>query len=114
MTDCLFCKIIAGDIPSDTVYETDSVLVFRDIDPKAPTHLLAIPKVHIATNNDLTADNAAVVGDLFLAAKAVAKQEQLPENAYRLVMNVEKGAGQVVFHMHLHILGGRDFQWPPG
>lgn len=114
MTDCLFCKMIAGDITPDTVYEDDDVLAFRDINPQAPTHVIVVPKRHISTINDLTGDDAALVGKLFLAAKKVAEQDGIAEDGYRTVMNCNAGAGQSVFHIHLHVLGGRGMHWPPG
>ncbi|HID82516.1 MAG TPA: histidine triad nucleotide-binding protein [Chromatiales bacterium] len=114
MSDCIFCKIIAGEIPADVVLENDDVLVFRDLNPQAPTHLLAIPKKHIATINDIQEEDAEVTGKLFLAAKKVAAEEGIVEAGYRVVMNCGEAAGQEVFHIHLHILGGRNFTWPPG
>lgn len=114
MSDCIFCKIVAGEIPADVVLENDDVLVFRDLNPVAPTHLLAIPKKHIATINDIEDDDAESSGKLFLAAKQAAKLEGIDQSGYRVVMNCGKDAGQVVFHNHLHILGGRHFSWPPG
>ena len=112
--DCIFCKIVAGDIPAEVVLENQDVVVFRDLTPQAPVHLLAIPRQHIATINDLQAADAAQMGNLFLAAKAAAKQEGIAEDGYRTVMNCGEGAGQTVFHIHLHILGGRSLSWPPG
>ncbi len=114
MTDCIFCKIASGEIPAEIVHDNDDVVVFRDLNPQAPTHLLAIPRQHIATINDLEPDHAELVGKLYLAAKAVAADEGLAERGYRTVMNCGEGAGQTVFHIHLHILGGRPMQWPPG
>ncbi len=114
MTDCIFCKIAAGEIPATKVLETDDVVVFRDLNPQAPTHLLAIPRKHIATINDLTEDDAELVGKLYLAAKQVAADEGIADSGYRTVMNCGEGAGQTVFHIHLHILGGRPLTWPPG
>lgn len=114
MTDCLFCKIVAGDIPAETVYEDEHVLAFRDIGPQAPTHVLVIPKKHIATLNDLQVDDAELVGQMMLAAKAIAAQEGISEEGYRTVFNCNAGAGQTVFHIHLHVLGGRPMNWPPG
>lgn len=113
MTDCLFCKIIAGEIPGDVVYQDDDVLAFRDINPRAPTHILIIPKQHISTINDLEPENAELVGRLFLAAKRLAGEEGLADRGYRLVMNCNKAAGQTVFHIHLHLVGGREMGWPP-
>lgn len=114
MTDCLFCKIIAGDIPADVVHESASVVAFRDISPKAPTHVLIIPREHISTVNDIEPAHEAVVGSLFTAARKIADDEGLAEPGYRLVMNCNEGAGQSVFHIHLHLLGGRPLHWPPG
>ncbi len=114
MSDCLFCKMIAGEIKPDTVYEDDDVLGFRDISPQAPTHVLVIPKRHISTINDLNESDAELVGKLFLAAKQVAHADGIDDSGYRTVMNCNAGAGQSVFHIHLHVLGGRGMQWPPG
>jgi len=114
MSDCLFCKIIDGGIPCDRVYENEHVIAFRDLNPQAPTHVLVIPRKHISTVNDLTADDKNIVGEMVLAAQQVAKQEDIDESGYRLVMNCNEGAGQTVFHIHLHILGGRTMNWPPG
>lgn len=113
-SDCLFCKIIAGDIPSDIVYQTDKVLAFRDINPQAPTHVLIIPRKHIPTINDLQSADADEIGNLFLAAKDIAAQEGIDEAGYRVAMNCNEAAGQTVFHLHLHLLGGRQLGWPPG
>ena len=112
--DCLFCKIAAGEIPADIVFESDDVLAFRDINPQAPTHVLVIPKRHISTINDLTEDDREIVGSLFLAAQEIAANEGIAEVGYRAVMNCNEGAGQSVFHIHLHVLGGRNLSWPPG
>lgn len=112
--DCLFCKIINGDIPADIVYQDDYVLGFKDVNPQAPNHLLFIPKKHIATINDLENDDAELVGKLYLAAKQVAKEKGFSDDGYRLVINCNEGAGQTVFHIHLHVLAGRSFTWPPG
>lgn len=114
MSDCLFCKMIAGEITPDTVYEDAEVLAFRDINPQAPTHVLVIPKTHISTLNDLQPEHAALVGKLFLAAQKVAQAEGIAERGYRTVMNCNREAGQSVFHIHLHVLGGRGMHWPPG
>ena len=114
MSDCLFCKMIAGEIKPDTAYEDDEVLAFRDISPQAPTHVLVIPKRHISTINDMDEADAELVGKLFLAAKQVAQIDGITESGYRTVMNCNAGAGQSVFHIHLHVLGGRGMQWPPG
>ena len=116
MTDpnCLFCKIIAGDIPADVVFESDDVVAFRDINPQAPTHVVIIPKRHISTINDLAESDTDVLGRLYLAAKEIAAKEGISEPGYRTVMNCNAAAGQTVFHIHLHLLGGRDLSWPPG
>ena len=114
MSDCLFCKIIAGDIPSDKVYEDEHVYAFRDINPVAPLHVLIIPKNHIAMINDLQPQDAETIGRLFVVAKSIAKQEGYAEEGYRSVMNCGEAAGQTVFHVHLHLLAGRVLHWPPG
>jgi histidine triad (HIT) family protein len=106
--------MISGEIKADIVYENDHVLVFRDINPQAPVHVLAIPKRHVSTLNDLGTDDADMVGQLYLAAKEVAVQLGVAEDGYRTVMNCNALAGQSVFHIHLHILAGRVMNWPPG
>ena len=112
--DCLFCKIVSGEIPADIVRETETTVAFRDINAQAPTHVLIIPKQHIATINDLKAGDRQLVGDLYLEAAEIARQEGIAEEGYRVVMNCNAGAGQSVFHIHLHVLGGRRLGWPPG
>jgi len=114
MDDCLFCKIASGEITTDLVYETESVLVFRDINPQAPLHVLVIPRKHILTANDVAAEDAGLVGEMVLAAQQVAAAEGYAESGYRLVMNCNADAGQTVFHIHLHLLAGRSLTWPPG
>ena len=114
MTDCLFCKMVAGEITPDTVYEDDDVLAFRDINPQAPTHVLVIPKQHIATLNDLDSGHTELIGKMMLAATRIAEQEGFTEQGYRTVINCNKDGGQMVFHIHLHLLGGRAMGWPPG
>jgi len=114
MTDCLFCKMVAGDIKPDTVYEDDDVLAFRDLNPQAPTHVLVIPKQHVSTLNDLDDEHAPLVGKMMLAAAAVATKEGFAEQGYRTIMNCNADGGQTVFHIHLHLLGGRRMHWPPG
>ena len=114
MTDCLFCKIRDGEIPADIVYENDDVLAFRDVNPQAPTHILIVPRKHIATVNDLQDEDADVMGKLFLAAQDIAGYEGIAEDGYRLVVNCNSKAGQTVFHIHMHVLGGRNMTWPPG
>ncbi|HHH39757.1 MAG TPA: histidine triad nucleotide-binding protein [Sedimenticola sp.] len=112
--DCLFCKMAAGEIKPDVVYEDDEVLAFRDINPQAPVHILIIPKRHIPTLNDIAADDAALVGRLFLVARDLARQEGVDEAGYRTLFNCNRHGGQEVFHIHLHLLGGRQMHWPPG
>jgi histidine triad (HIT) family protein len=112
--DCLFCKFVSGELAADVVLETDKVLAFRDINPQAPTHILIIPRKHLATVNDLTESDAEEIGNLYLVAKALAKAEGFEEAGYRMVMNCNADAGQTVYHVHLHLLGGRLFTWPPG
>ena len=114
MSDCIFCKIVSGDIPADKVFENDHVIGFRDLNPQAPTHVLVIPKKHISTINDLQEEDKALVGEMYLAAKQIAADEGLSDDGYRTVMNCNEQAGQTVFHIHLHLLGGRRMQWPPG
>jgi len=114
MTDCLFCKMINGEIKADVVYENDQVLAFRDINPQAPVHVLVIPKQHISTINDLDESDANTVGQLFLAAKSIANDLGVAEEGYRTVINCNAMAGQTVFHIHLHLLAGRAMHWPPG
>ncbi len=114
MSDCLFCKIIAGDIPSDKVYEDEYVYAFRDINPVAPLHALIIPKRHISMINDVEDTDAETMGRLFVAAKKITKELGVSEEGYRTVMNCGEAAGQTVFHVHLHLLAGRELAWPPG
>lgn len=103
--DCVFCKIVAGEIPCDRLYEDDEILAFRDINPQAPFHALLIPKIHLATLNDLEPEHAELAGRLFLVAKLLAEEHNLP--AYRVVVNTNAEAGQTVFHVHMHLLAGR-------
>jgi len=112
--DCLFCKIATGEIPAEIVKEGDDWVAFRDISPQAPTHVLIIPREHIATLNDAGDDKAGLLGRLFLAAKEIAAEEGVAEDGYRTVFNCNAGAGQSVFHIHVHLLGGRAMGWPPG
>lgn len=113
MADCLFCKIIEGKIPSKKVYEDDRVFVFEDIDPKAPTHVLIIPKQHISGINTATESDAEIIGYMHLIAAKIGRERKI-EEGYRTVFNVGPRSGQSVFHLHLHLLGGRDLTWPPG
>lgn len=112
MTDCLFCKIVAGQIDSDKVYEDDDYLAFNDIAPEAPTHFLVVPKRHIGRIADMQPADASVIGGMFATAAKVCADRGIDD--YRLVINNGEGAGQVVFHVHLHVLAGRDMGWPPG
>jgi histidine triad (HIT) family protein len=114
MADCLFCKIAAGEIPAEKVKEADDWIAFRDISPQAPTHILIIPREHIATLNDVAPGNETLLGSLFLAAKQIAAEEGIAESGYRAVVNCNADAGQAVFHIHMHLLGGREMGWPPG
>lgn len=112
MAECLFCKMVAGEIKPDIVYEDDNVLAFRDINPQAPVHLLIIPKLHVETLNAL--DDPLLAGQLVQTAIHLAKQEGLSEDGYRTVFNCNKNGGQEVYHLHMHLLGGRQMNWPPG
>lgn len=114
MSDCLFCKIITKTIPATIVHEDDHVVAFRDIAAKAPTHILVIPKKHIATLNDLNNDDKHLLGHMIFIAKQLASSEGLADDGYRLVMNCNEDGGQSVYHIHLHLLGGRQMSWPPG
>lgn len=114
MTDCLFCKIVTGEVPATVVEETDRVVAFRDINPQAPTHVLVIPKDHHPTVADVARDDPAMLAEVLLTADSVAKAEGLAEQGYRVVFNTGTGAGQTVFHVHAHLLGGRFLSWPPG
>lgn len=110
--DCLFCKIIAGEIPSNKLYEDNLCYAFYDIDPQAPTHFLVIPKAHIAAVSEVNEENEAIAGHLLSVIAKLTKQLGL--DAYRVVSNIGESAGQSVFHLHFHVLSGRDFSWPPG
>ena len=114
MSDCLFCKILEGEIPADIVFENDDVLAFRDVNPQAPTHILIIPRKHISTTNDLTENDEVIMGKLFNTAKVIAAQEGVSDDGYRMVVNCNEKAGQTVFHIHMHLLAGRSMTWPPG
>ncbi len=114
MSDCLFCKMVAGEIQPDIVYEDDDVLAFRDVNPQAPVHVLVIPKQHISTINDLQPEQNELMGKLYQAARQVAQQEGINERGYRTLVNCNAEAGQTVFHIHMHLLGGRPMGWPPG
>jgi histidine triad (HIT) family protein len=114
MTDCVFCKIITGDIPSTNVFRDEQVTAFRDLNPAAPTHILLVPNKHIDSVNTLTNDNEQLIGHLFMVAKQIAAQEGIAEGGYRLIINTNAHAGQTVFHIHLHLLGGAPMKHPMG
>jgi histidine triad (HIT) family protein len=114
MSDCIFCKIRDGHVPARVVHRDELCFVLEDINPQAPTHLLVIPTEHIPTVNDLSVDHREQVGHLYLTAAKMARQRGIADNGYRLVMNTHRDAGQTVFHIHLHVLGGRPMEWPPG
>jgi histidine triad (HIT) family protein len=111
--DCLFCKILSGEIPAEIVYESDTAVAFRDINSKAPTHILVIPRKHISTINDIEKDDEVIIGSLYTAAREIAAREGIANEGYRAVMNCNESAGQSVFHIHLHVMGGRSMGWPP-
>jgi histidine triad (HIT) family protein len=112
--DCLFCKIIAREIPGSIVYEDDRVIAFNDIRPQAPTHVLVVPKRHIESLNELQPGDDQIVGELVRRAAAIAKERGVSASGFRTVLNTNRDGGQTVFHIHLHLLGGRSMQWPPG
>jgi len=114
MTDCLFCRILKGEIPASIIYEDDHVVAFNDINPQAPLHALVVPRRHIASLNDLTPEDDALVGEMIRRAAALAKERGYADRGFRTVFNTNAEAGQTVFHIHLHVLGGRRFTWPPG
>ena len=112
MSSCIFCQIVRGDIPSQSVYEDDLVVAFKDIRPQAPVHVLIVPRKHIPTLNDATPEDHPLLGHMFQVAKQLAKQFSVHESGYRTVFNVNEDAGQTVFHLHLHVIGGRPLSWP--
>jgi histidine triad (HIT) family protein len=114
MADCLFCRIIAGEIPGTIVYQDDRVVAFKDVNPQAPMHVLVVPRRHVASLNELSADDDALIGEMIRRGAALAKEQGHAERGYRTVFNCNADAGQTVFHIHLHVLGGRAFRWPPG
>ena len=114
MPSCLFCRIIAGEIPATRVYEDDHMVAFNDITPQAPMHVLIVPRAHVATLNDLSGDHDATIGAMIRRAAAIAHERGYADSGYRTVFNCNAGAGQTVFHIHLHVLGGRTMTWPPG
>ena len=111
---CLFCNIAQGKASSEVVFQNDRIIAFRDINPQAPVHILIIPRKHISTINDITPEDKDVLGEIFIVAKKLAKSENLSEGGYRLVFNCNQDGGQAVYHIHLHLLGGRKMNWPPG
>jgi histidine triad (HIT) family protein len=113
-SDCLFCKVVRKEIPGQIVHEDDELVAFRDVNPQAPLHVLIVPRRHIATLNDLAPEDDALVGSMFRRAAAIATQHGYAERGYRTVFNCNREAGQSVFHIHLHVLGGRGLAWPPG
>ena len=114
MSDCLFCKMIAGEMPVKPVFQDEHLFVIEDINPQAPLHVLIIPKAHIATLNNLAAEQDALVGSMFRRAAAIAKERGYADRGFRTVFNTNREAGQSVFHIHLHVLAGRSLAWPPG
>lgn len=113
MSGCIFCKIVAGEIPSDTVYQDEDLVAFRDLSPQAPVHILIIPRIHLANLEEASGDHGALLGRILLAAGEIARQEGI-QDGFRVVNNCGESAGQTVFHLHFHLLGGRDMAWPPG
>ncbi len=114
MSDCLFCRIVSGDLPSDLIHSDDDLVAFEDINPQAPFHALIVPRRHIATLNDATSDDAPVLGQMIVLAARLAEDRGYAADGYRTVFNCNRSAGQTVFHLHLHVLAGRSFSWPPG
>lgn len=114
MSSCLFCRIIAGEIPAKTIYKDDQVIAFEDINPQAPMHVLVVPRTHIATLNDLAPEHDALVGAMVRCGQRIAAERAHAASGFRTVFNCNAAAGQTVFHIHLHVLGGRNLAWPPG
>ncbi len=114
MAECLFCQIVDKGIPAEIVFESNKLLAFKDVDPQAPVHILIIPKEHITTTNDLSKKHKELIGDILLTAKRLASDYDIAEDGYRIVFNCNKNGGQAVYHIHLHLLGGRQMKWPPG
>lgn len=112
--DCLFCRMVRKELPAKIVHEDEQAIAFLDINPQAPTHILVVPRRHIPGLNDLTADDLALVGHLHLVAAKLARERGIAESGYRTLFNTGRGAGQSIFHLHLHLLGGRGMRWPPG
>ncbi len=114
MVDCLFCRIVAGQIPATIVFQNDQVVAFKDITPRAPTHVLVVPRRHIGSLNELGPEDDSLVGEMVRTAAAIAREQGHADRGYRTVFNCNADAGQTVFHIHLHLLGGRTMTWPPG
>jgi len=114
MEDCLFCKIVQKEIPAEIVFENKKIIAFKDINPQAPVHLLIIPKEHIPTTNDLKIEHKELIGEIFLTARSLAGKLNIAKDGYRTVFNCNEQGGQAVYHIHLHLLGGRQMNWPPG
>ena len=114
MGECIFCKIVNKEIPSDIVYEDQDILAFKDINPQAPTHILLIPKEHFASLNAIPGEKKEILSSLLLRARQIADEKGIVQSGYRIVLNTERDSGQEVFHIHLHLLGGRRMSWPPG
>ena len=112
--DCVFCKIASGEIETPLIYQNEHIVAFNDLDPKAPHHILIIPRKHIATLNDITDEDAPLISQMILTAKNLAKESGISESGYRVLINCNKEGGQAVYHVHLHLLGGRTMTWPPG
>ena len=112
--DCVFCKIVDGEIPADKLYEDDEIIAFYDLSPQAPKHFLVIPKEHITSAQEITEDNSDIIAKIFEVIPKLARQEEIAEKGFRIINNIGKQGGQSVDHIHFHILGGRDLQWPPG
>lgn len=111
---CLFCKIATGELNTPLIYQNDILVAFNDIAPQAPHHVLIIPRLHIATINDLQSDHALLIGQMMLAGKKIAADLKMTDDGYRIIMNCNKNGGQAVYHIHFHVLGGRQMSWPPG
>jgi histidine triad (HIT) family protein len=114
MAECIFCRIVAKDLPGEIVHEDDAIVAFRDISPQAPTHIVLVPRKHIPSTNELVAEDDHIMGRLLRVAAELAEKEQIDQRGYRLVLNCGAEAGQSVDHIHLHLLGGRGLTWPPG
>lgn len=114
MSECIFCKIINGDIPSNKIYEDDKIVAFNDLNPQSPTHVLIIPKEHIPSANYIDENNSSIIGSIFVVINKIARENGLDKQGYRIVNNCGEFGGQTVEHIHFHLLGGRQLQWPPG